>query len=351
MKKGFSQIVCVVLIAVMAVFSSCSESVLPTDSDVAELKSVSIKDVNGNDIGGSVVLFAGQTIDAGLLYLEDVDTDGDSQKDILRVTYQLKDKWELVNTHFWIGTTLFDMPQTKTGSPKLGNFPYNKEFTTAQSTYSFDIPLDVIGFYCGAEGKYMVAAHASIRQQLSDGSYQNETAWGDGLRILQKGSWAEYFNIQITCDVVEAASIIETATETAWAYNANYAMTFTSVTGTKRWGWTNGPLAEGTYQFDLWAAAGNNNLKSGTLVGSVDVVYANGIATVTYKTTAPYVLEEAQLYVGSDVMAMDNGEYTVAPGQLGNNAGELDSVSSYTFTVSGLSGAVYLQAHATVSGF
>lgn len=337
------------LMAGVLAFNSCTQPLNETVSE-AELKSVSIKDVAGNDIGSSVALFAGQTIDAGLLYLDDIDTNGDGQDDVLKVTYELKNNWELVNIHFWIGTALGDMPQTKTGSPKLGNFPYNFDITGNQSTYTFEIPFNVIGFSCGSEGVYMVAAHASIRLPLGGGSYQNETAWGDGLRIVQKGSWAEYFNIQISCDE-KPVTAPETRTETAWAYGTGYAKTFSSIFNTPRWGWTNGPLVEGTYKFDLWAAAGKNDLSKGTLVGSVNVSYSAGVAIVKYITNSPYKLEEAQLYVGNDMLAKDNGEYTVAPGQLGNNAGVLNGLSNYTFTVTGLSGSIYVQAHATVSGF
>lgn len=342
-----------VFLGIILIAASCSDPLIHAEdpNEDINLKSVSVKDADGNDLGNSVVLFAGQTINAGTLIFDDVDTDNDGTDDVLRVTYSLENNWELVNIHFWIGKSLTEMPQTRKGSPKVGAFPYNIEDVVGLTSYSFDIPLESIGFTCDSDGNYMIAAHASIQLPNGDGSYQNETAWGDGLRILQKGSWAEYFNIVITCDPTKP-NVGSGQTETAWAYNADYATTFTDIIGTPRWGWTNGPLAEGTYTLDLWAAAGQNDLSKGTDVGSVVVEYSNGSATITYSTDAPYLLEEAQVYVGNDPLAKDNnGEYTIAPGQLGNNDGLLGGVSSYSYTVTGLIGDIHVQAHATVSGF
>jgi hypothetical protein len=61
-------------------------------------------------------LFAGQTIDIGTVTMEVVD-------DNLEVTFQADLGWQLQETHLWVGTNLADMPQTRKGSPKIGNFP------------------------------------------------------------------------------------------------------------------------------------------------------------------------------------------------------------------------------------
>ena len=82
------------------------------------------------------------------------------------------------------------------------------------------------------------------------------------------------------------------------------------------------------------------------------MVYSNGTATVTYTTTAPYFLTEPHLYVGSAILPSDNGEFTVAPGQYGNvNEYDYPYPTTKTYTVSGLTGPVYVVAHATVGGF
>ena len=45
--------------------------------------------------------------------------------------------------------------------------------------------------------KSYLAAHAVVRKQNATGTWRTETAWGDGERIVQKGSWAEYFNMKL----------------------------------------------------------------------------------------------------------------------------------------------------------
>jgi hypothetical protein len=45
------------------------------------------------------------------------------------------------------------------------------------------------------------------------------------------------------------------------------------------------------------------------------------------------------------------GEFTVAPGQYPDVAGELKSVFSKTFEITELSGGIYVVAHASVAGF
>lgn len=74
-----------------------------------------------------------------------------------------------------------------------------------------------------------------------------------------------------------------------------------------RWGWTNGPVPEGTYDYPLYAGDGQSDTAKGTLVGEVKVVYSGGTATVTYTTKGtnpvtgqPYKMVEAQAYAGVD---------------------------------------------------
>ena len=58
-----------------------------------------------------------------------------------------------------------------------------------------------------------------------------------------------------------------------------------------------------------------------------------------------FTMDETHLYVGSEPLPRKNGEYTVAPGQYGN-IHTLSGASSDSFTVSGLSGNIYVVAHA-----
>ncbi|PAU92853.1 hypothetical protein CK503_14290 [Aliifodinibius salipaludis] len=127
-----------------------------------------------------------------------------------------------------------------------------------------------------------------------------------------------------------------------------------------RWGWTNGPISEGSGEqtYDIYAGAGQCDLSKGTLVGQLTANYANGTLTVTYRITEEsfftnelYTLLETHLFVGSaPYPQMNNNKYTVAPGQYGNQNSH-DNITEYTYEVSGLSGDIYFIAHSVINGF
>ena len=84
-----------------------------------------------------------------------------------------------------------------------------------------------------------------------------------------------------------------------------------------RWGWTNEfPSTNGTYNMDLYAAAGQCTISNGALVGNVEVTYTDGAIEVTVSTLSGYKMTVAQLYVGTEILPTDNnGRFTTAPGQ------------------------------------
>jgi len=141
--------------------------------------------------------------------------------------------------------------------------------------------------------------------------------------------------------------------ETAFAYGGGSATCFLTIPELKnnRWGWTNGPLAAGVYTFPVYAAAGQCNLANGTLVGSLTVDYSNGTdAIITYNMDAGFILYGIHLYAGNDILPVKNGDYTVAPGQYPWKEDDLDGLSTYTHTFTGLSGNIHVVAHAVVCG-
>ena len=122
--------------------------------------------------------------------------------------------------------------------------------------------------------------------------------------------------------------------------------------GFSRWGWTIGTLEAqtDTFTFDIYAGAAQCDTSKGTLVGNLTVTYDGSTAVVTYTMNSGYTMSETQLYVGNDNLPSDNGSPTVAPGQYGNIHDDLDEVSTDSYTISGLSGPIYVVAHATVCG-
>ncbi|MBO6589808.1 MAG: hypothetical protein JJ885_06985 [Muricauda sp.] len=106
--------------------------------------------------------------------------------------------------------------------------------------------------------------------------------------------------------------------------------------GFNRWGWTIGPLADGTEEsYEVYAAAGQCDVDKGILVGTVDVSYTDGDVSVIYNINDGYVATETHTYAGNDMFpTAKNGKETVAPGQY--------------YIEEDLSGEIYVIAHAVV---
>jgi hypothetical protein len=147
--------------------------------------------------------------------------------------------------------------------------------------------------------------------------------------------------------------------ETAWAYGDDDALPNWDYVNNKFWGWTNGPLGEGTYTWDIYAGAGQNDLDKGEIVGELTVVYAGGIVTVTYQMDPGYYLGETHLWVGDDVLPkVKQGKkevYTNSPGLFpyGHDFGiDKDdphpTATTWTWSGDGFEGDIYVAAHAVV---
>jgi predicted ribosomally synthesized peptide with SipW-like signal peptide len=147
----------------------------------------------------------------------------------------------------------------------------------------------------------------------------------------------------------------EVSCGTAYAYNDQYSTCFLTipkkVNGTGKtfdqWGWTNGPLAEGDYVFDLWWGAGQCDLSKGVNIGAVEVSYHGGTAVVTFDTSSSgYWMDITHVYAGSTLLPKKNpAQYTVAPGKYGSTH-DLTQATGDVHTISGLSGDIYVIAHA-----
>ena len=122
-------------------------------STMAQAQCVKTVDMSGVQ---TVDLIAGQNIIAGSV---SVSVNGND----LEITYNTIDGWELVETHLWVGESRTEMPQTRKGNPKIGNFPYQSGDITGATTYSFSIPYTVLNFSCpGVDEAFFVAAHGVV---------------------------------------------------------------------------------------------------------------------------------------------------------------------------------------------
>ena len=136
--------------------------------------------------------------------------------------------------------------------------------------------------------------------------------------------------------------------ETAYAYDDEYATCFKHW-GFKNWGWSNGPLEPDHYEFDIYAGAAKCNINKGTLVGTLTIDYDGSTATVTYTMDAGWMMQRTQLYMDGEPLPRDaKSEYTVSPGQYPYIHDPVVDPASDTHTVTGLSGNIYVVAHADV---
>lgn len=291
-------------------------------------------------------LYAGQDIDAGSVTVQ-------VQGDNLLVTYRTTGLWTLTGAHLWIGTDPEGYPQTKTGNPIPGKFPYTSGTLQGVTAYAFQVPLARLGFSCPADDAiYFLMAHAALVRTSYDGSVQTETGWSDGERVVEKGNWATRSNFTLSCEC-DPDDPPDPQCETAFAYDPNANACFTAY-GFNRWGWSNGPYGIYTHRvLDLYAGAGQCDRSKGTLVGSLtlDVLSASQ-ATVLYATTGGWTMEATHVYMGTGMFPLfKQGKDmvpTVAPGQYPYQH-ELNGAARDTFALT-LTGGLpqYLIAHAVV---
>jgi len=135
--------------------------------------------------------------------------------------------------------------------------------------------------------------------------------------------------------------------ETAFAYGGDYATCFLSL-GFRRWGWTNGPLIPEYYEFDMYAGAARCNINKGTVVGTLTVDYDGSTAWIAYSMEEGFAMERTHLYVDGELLPINRGEYTTSPGQYpyAHYWPEGETIDPYS--VPGLSGPIYVVAHADV---
>jgi len=329
-------------------FAGCSDTPTHPSDSLSRVEAALSIGTDGEGI--CTTLYAGQHIDAGTVCVN-IDANDD-----LVVIYSTTGGWELVEAHLWVGTSLAAMPQTKTGNPQIGLFPYHSGDIAGATSYTFVVDLDALGISqddCPEVTPPLLyaAAHAALQKPKADGTFQTETGWGFGERIVRRGNWATYFAFQIDCSDGEPH---EVECETAFARSATDATCFIDL-GFGNWGWTNGPMGFGSYRFELWAAAGQCDLTKGYLVGLVDVDYDESGLGIEVNAAPGFGLDAAHYYAGAEILprftAGPHNDFTVAPGQY-PVVNELDyaTVTTDSASFSDLSGDVHVVVHAVVCG-
>ena len=113
--------------------------------------------------------------------------------------------------------------------------------------------------------------------------------------------------------------------ETAWGYMDD-SLPIWDFVKTNNWGWTTQITEIGEYEFDLYAAAGQNILSNGFKVGVVEVIVTAGSVVGLFDIEVTYIIDEgldydywideAHAWIGStEQPIMKNGKMTNALGQ------------------------------------
>jgi hypothetical protein len=271
-------------------------------------------------------LYGGQTIEVGTLCV-------DKQNDQLQVTYTTTNQWYLSEVHLWIGRHIEDMPQTSSGAPIPGQFPYSAEFLDTQS-YTFFISLAELGVV-SCPDQLLVAAHASVVKKDGSVIVQQETAWADGTPFPDTTRWGWFFEFTVPCD--DDVGNGQRECDTAFAFGDT---TFIDLGLTRsRWGWELTNITEGSYSAPLYAGAGRNNINKAEYVGDLYITYQGGTLTVQYVMFPGYGLDETHLYAGYEHVS------TIAPGQFGNTRDDLGGASNDTYTLYFDGRPLFLVAH------
>jgi hypothetical protein len=229
MKNAFKYSM-ILLVAVSGLFlSGCSKETLDnvsapvvniTTPVTTSTAAPSLKTANGDVQIASVILYAGQTINAGNVSVSQTDTDGDLAYDSFKVIYTLTGGWLFNGTEsvkFYLGTTVPD-----NNAP--GQFLNKYTPEAGVTTYSVTFPFSAVNFNgCDALTVY-IAAHAD----LINGS-QTETGWGFGPKFGGRG-WSTYFSADLTDKTTPKASDVTSTVECIGSVPAPDASVITDAT-------------------------------------------------------------------------------------------------------------------------
>jgi rhodanese-related sulfurtransferase len=141
-------------------------------------------------------LYAGRDILVGTVSVWNTATD-------LFVKYIIIGDWELAETRLAVATGLDGIPQTKTGNPVPGKFPYFAVHEPAVSQYTYTIPITSDWRYPNTGLKIAAYAAARMREMVD-----SEGAWAGGEQF-DGANWATYFNYVRDLSPAETCAFIK----------------------------------------------------------------------------------------------------------------------------------------------
>lgn len=315
-----------------------------------------------------VTLLAGKNIDAGTVCSSidnTVDTSaqcGQGATGVMNVTVETTGPWQLELARIGVGAGLEDLPTNRRGKVKKNQLEYQSGDISGATSHTFAVPLCTFGLDGADESCDPVKAHmtanARLRKQKKNGSYRHKEAWADGEALGRRRRFGKFFTMELGCTEAEPPPPPVAECETAFAAGPG-ATCFVGADfdgdglddGFANWGWTNGPVSPGTStEWPVYAAAGGCDPAQGTYVGNLGVSYDGSTATLSFERVGDVVLDEEQIYVGSDALPRDlNGDFTITPADF-PIAVDLEDATASSHTISGLSGDIHVVYHALSCG-
>jgi len=234
-------------------------------------------------------LLAGQSIDAGNVTIYNT-------ADSLYIFVETSGNWRLTSTKIYVGT-LAGMPQTSTGNPKPGLFPYKKNFNPPSTTSLTAVSL------ANLPACYIVAVHVDLLEIVNGTVVQTQTGWANGTPI-PGNNWAMYVNY---CTQTCNPCVYPTTTTTLFA---------------------------------------GQTINVGTLSIAND---ANNIS-VTYNLQNGWYFGEVHLYIGPLNLMPVNSQNVPIPGHFPVNQTFGAGITTFTYSgsLAGLPPCYIIAAHASV---
>ncbi len=245
-------------------------------------------------------LIAGQHIVVGDLLIK-------KEEDLLKITYDLSGTdWWLKETHLFVGN-IDQAPFTKSGNPKIGNFPYHGDHDMIKK-FSFTIALDEL------DDCFSIITHASVSLIVDGNETANETAFGHGDNEFTGNRWGWYSDVcksdceedtdneedenessdaesttesnssdQASDDTSDVADENSDGCMDAYAYSSKQnSLCF--LNDFDSWGWTNKVISNDehympggvTYTYPLYASAYDCAIDNSILIGEVTINVSGG---------------------------------------------------------------------------
>ena len=124
----------------LILFTACQKEIPKIGAADTEFDPPVVFVGSANSGTSSQIIYAGQTINAGIVSYSDIDTNGDQVDDALKVEFQATGGWQFSEINFFIGNSLSELPVNKSGNPMPGQFPYKSYNIVGQTSFVFTIP-------------------------------------------------------------------------------------------------------------------------------------------------------------------------------------------------------------------